>query len=154
MAHQSTPSNFKNPFIRWIDDRLPIFTLLNNEYSVFPTPRNFNYLWNFGAVAMFMLVAMIATGVFLAMQYTPNADMAFDSVDRINRDVNFGWLLRALHANGSSMFFLVVYIHIFRGLYYGSYKLATRITVVAGRGHLSADDGHRFPGLHAALGPG
>ena len=122
MAHQSAPSNFKNPLVRWVDERLPIFTLLNQEYAVFPTPKNFNYLWNFGALAMFMLVTMIVTGIFLAMQYTPHTDMAFDSVDRITREVNFGWLLRSLHANGSSMFFLVVYVHIFRGLYYGSYK--------------------------------
>jgi ubiquinol-cytochrome c reductase cytochrome b subunit len=122
MAHPKAPSAFQNPFIRWVDDRLPVFTMLSKEYGVFPTPRNFNYLWNFGALAMFMLVTMIVTGIFLAMQYTPNADLAFDSVDRITRDVNFGWLLRTLHANGSSMFFAVVYIHIFRGMYYGSYK--------------------------------
>jgi ubiquinol-cytochrome c reductase cytochrome b subunit len=122
MAHSQTPSAFKNPFIRWVDDRLPVFTMISKEYGVFPTPRNFNYLWNFGALALFMLGVMIVTGIFLAMQYTPNADMAFNSVDRITREVNFGWMLRLLHANGSSMFFLVVYVHIFRGMYYGSYK--------------------------------
>ena len=67
MAHQTAPSTFKNPLIRWVDERLPIFTLLNKEYAVFPTPKNFNYLWNFGALAMFMLVVMIATGVVLAL---------------------------------------------------------------------------------------
>ncbi len=122
MAHSNTPSAFTNPVIRWVDDRLPIFTMISKEYGVFPTPRNFNYLWNFGALALFMLVTMIVTGIFLAMQYTPNTDLAFASVDRITRDVNFGWLIRTLHSNGSSMFFLVVYVHIFRGLYYGSYK--------------------------------
>src|ERR1700748_1419508 len=122
MAHSNTPSAFQNPLIRWVDDRLPVFTMLSKEYGVFPTPRNFNYLWNFGALALVMLVIMIITGVFLAMQYTPNTEMAFASVDRITRDVNYGWLLRTLHANGSSMFFLVVYVHIFRGMYYGSYK--------------------------------
>ena len=122
MAHQTAPSSFKNPLIRWVDDRLPIFSLMYKEYSVFPTPRNFNYLWNFGALALFMLVTMIATGVFLAMQYTPNTDLAFGSVEHIMRDVNYGWALRYVHANGSSMFFFAVYIHIFRGLYYGSYK--------------------------------
>ena len=96
MAHTKEPSAFKNPLIRWVDDRLPIFTMMAKEYGVFPTPRNFNYLWNFGALALVMLVIMIITGVFLAMQYTPNADLAFDSVDRITRDVNFGWLLRTL----------------------------------------------------------
>jgi len=115
-------SEFQNPVINWIDSRLPVFTMIQKEYGVFPTPRNFNYFWNFGALAMVNLVIMIATGIFLAMNYTPHATMAFDSVERIMRDVNFGWLLRYAHANGASMFFIVVYIHIARGLYYGSYK--------------------------------
>jgi ubiquinol-cytochrome c reductase cytochrome b subunit len=115
-------SDFKNPVINWFDSRLPIFTLMTKEYGVFPTPKNFNYFWNFGALAMVNLAIMIATGVFLAMNYTPNTAMAFDSVERIMRDVNFGWLLRYAHANGASMFFIVVYIHMFRGMYYGSYK--------------------------------
>jgi len=132
MAHQSAPSPFKNPFIRWIDDRLPVFRMMQNEYGVFPTPRNFNYLWNFGALALFMLVTMIATGVFLAMQYTPNDKLAFDSVEHIMRDVNYGWLIRYIHANGSSMFFLAVYVHIFRGLYYGSYKRPRELLWILG----------------------
>lgn len=132
MAHQTAPSTFKNPLIRWVDDRLPIFSLLQKEYAVFPTPRNFNYLWNFGALALFMLVTMIATGVFLAMQYTPNTDLAFSSVEHIMRDVNYGWLLRYVHANGSSMFFFAVYIHIFRGLYYGSYKRPRELLWILG----------------------
>ena len=113
---------FDNPVIEWVDSRLPIFTLMNKEYGVFPTPRNFNYFWSFGGMAMVALVTMILTGIFLAMHYTPHADYAFDSVERIMRDVNFGWLMRYIHMNGASMFFIVVYIHIFRGLYYGSYK--------------------------------
>jgi ubiquinol-cytochrome c reductase cytochrome b subunit len=96
--------------------------MMQKEYGSFPTPRNFNYLWNFGALAMVNLVVMIVTGVVLAMHYTPNVAMAFDSVERIMRDVNFGWLIRYIHMNGASMFFIVVYIHMFRGLYYGSYK--------------------------------
>ncbi len=115
-------SEFKNPVVRWIDARLPVFTMMQKEYGTFPTPRNFNYLWNFGALAMVNLVIMIATGVFLAMYYTPHTSMAFDSVERIMRDVNYGWLLRYVHANGASMFFVVVYVHIWRGMYYGSYK--------------------------------
>jgi ubiquinol-cytochrome c reductase cytochrome b subunit len=113
---------FKNPVIRWVDERLPVFSMMQKEYGVFPTPRNFNYLWSFGAIAMVMLVTMILTGVFLAMSYTPSTLQAFDSVERIMRDVNYGWLLRYMHANGASMFFIAVYIHMFRGLYYGSYK--------------------------------
>ncbi len=117
-----TQSNFKNPVIRWVDTRLPIFTYMDKEYGSFPMPKNLNYWWNFGALASIMLVVMIVTGIVLAMSYTPHATMAFDSVERIMRDVNYGWLLRYIHANGASMFFIAVYIHIFRGLYYGSYK--------------------------------
>ncbi|MBV6631821.1 MAG: cytochrome b/b6 [Alphaproteobacteria bacterium] len=115
-------AKFENPVIEWVDSRLPIFTLMQREYGVFPTPRNFNYFWNFGALAMFVLVTMIITGILLAMNYTAHADYAFESVERIMRDVNHGWLLRYVHQNGASMFFIVVYIHMFRGLYYGSYK--------------------------------
>ena len=115
-------SEFSNPLINWIDTRLPIFTMMQKEYGVFPTPKNFNYFWNFGALAMVTLVIMIATGIFLAMNYQPNSELAFGSVQHIMRDVNYGWLLRYVHQNGASMFFIVTYIHIFRGMYYGSYK--------------------------------
>ncbi|HWT99606.1 MAG TPA: cytochrome b/b6 [Terriglobales bacterium] len=114
--------HFNNPVIRWIDHRLPIFSYLDHEANEYPTPKNLNYWWNFGSLAGFMLITMIATGLFLAMQYTPHVSLAFNSVERIMRDVNYGWLLRYLHMNGASMFFIVVYIHIFRGLYFGSYK--------------------------------
>ncbi len=125
-------SDFKNPVINWVDSRLPVFTMMQKEYGVFPTPRNFNYFWNFGALAMINLVIMIATGIFLAMNYTPNALLAFDSVERIMRDVNYGWLLRYVHANGASMFFIIVYIHIFRGIYYGSYKTPRELLWILG----------------------
>lgn len=111
-----------NPVMEWVDSRLPIFSLMQKEYGVFPTPKNFNYFWNFGAIAMVLLITMIITGISLAMHYTPHTDYAFDSVERIMRDVNYGWLLRYLHANGASFFFIAVYIHMFRGMYYGSYK--------------------------------
>lgn len=113
---------FDNKVVEWIDSRLPVFTLMQKEYGVFPTPRNFNYFWNFGAIAMVMLILMIVTGITLAMHYAANTDIAFASVERIMRDVNFGWLLRYMHMNGASFFFIAVFIHIFRGLYYGSYK--------------------------------
>jgi ubiquinol-cytochrome c reductase cytochrome b/c1 subunit len=115
-------SDFENPVINWIDTRLPIFTMMQKEYGVFPTPRNFNYFWNFGALALVNLVIMIITGIVLAMNYQPNTELAFNSIQHIMRDVNYGWLLRYVHQNGASMFFIVTYIHIFRGLYYGSYK--------------------------------
>src|SRR5262245_29199978 len=107
--------------IRWIDYRLPFVGMLQHELHEYPTPRNLSYWWNFGSLAGIMLVVMIVTGIVLAMQYTPHADLAFDSVERIMRDVNFGWMLRYAHMNGASMFFAIVYIHMFRGLYYGSY---------------------------------
>jgi ubiquinol-cytochrome c reductase cytochrome b subunit len=112
----------QHPVVKWIDQRLPIFSLLEHEMREYPTPKNLNYWWNFGSLAGFMLILMIVTGIMLAMQYDPNAALAFDSVERIMRDVNYGWLLRYLHMNGASFFFIVVYVHIFRGLYYGSYK--------------------------------
>lgn len=121
-----------NPVMEWVDSRLPIFTMMQKEYGVFPTPKNFNYFWNFGAIAMVMLVTMIVTGIVLAMHYTPHADMAFDSVERIMRDVNHGWMLRYLHANGASFFFIAVYIHIFRGMYYGSYKQPRELLWILG----------------------
>jgi quinol-cytochrome oxidoreductase complex cytochrome b subunit len=108
--------------IKWIDDRLPIFTLINHELRDYPTPKNLSYAWNFGSLAGIMLLVMILTGVFLAMHYVPNTELAFESVERIMREVNYGWLIRYLHMNGASMFFLVVYLHLFRSLYYGSYK--------------------------------
>jgi len=113
---------WKNPVVRWIDHRLPVFTFLDHSIVTYPTPRNLNYFWNFGSLAGLVLVIMIASGVVLAMNYTSDTSMAFDSVERIMRDVNYGWLIRYVHMNGGSMFFIVVYIHIFRGMYYGSYK--------------------------------
>ena len=115
-------SQFKNPLIRWVDDRLPVFTYIEHEYHQFPMPKNLNYWWNFGALASIVLVVMIVTGIMLAMQYSANVETSFENIERIMRDVNYGWLLRYLHTNGGTMFFMVVYIHLFRGLYYGSYK--------------------------------
>ncbi|MDE2230138.1 MAG: cytochrome b N-terminal domain-containing protein [Alphaproteobacteria bacterium] len=112
----------QNKLVQWIDHRLPVFTFLDHELNQYPTPKNLNYWWNFGSLAGVMLTIMIVTGVFLAMQYTPSVDDAFQSVERIMREVNYGWLMRYLHMNGASFFFIVTYIHIFRGLYYGSYK--------------------------------
>ena len=107
----------------WHEARLPIVSWLDHSLGTkYPVPRNLSYWWSFGALAMFMLAVMIFTGIFLAMNYVPHVSMAFDSVERIMRDVNYGWLIRYMHANGASFFFIVVYIHILRGMYYGSYK--------------------------------
>ncbi|MBC7136564.1 cytochrome b [Oceanibaculum nanhaiense] len=116
-----------NPVIRWIDHRLPVFTFMHHELHEYPTPKNLNYFWNFGSLAGITLVVMLITGITLAMHYTAHTDYAFESVERIMRDVNYGWLIRYIHMNGASMFFIVVYIHIFRGLYYGSYKAPREI---------------------------
>ena len=106
-------------FYRWNKD--PILSFLDSHIINYPTPVNLSYMWSFGASAGICLVIQIITGIFLAMHYTPHIDLAFNSVEHIMRDVNNGWLIRYLHANGASMFFIVVYSHIFRGLYFGSY---------------------------------
>jgi ubiquinol-cytochrome c reductase cytochrome b subunit len=110
-----------NGIIAWIDYRLPIFSFLKH-FEHYKTPKNLNYLWNLGAIAGVALVIQIISGIILAMHYTPHIDKAFDSVENIMRNVNYGWLIRYTHAVGASMFFAAVYIHMFRGLYYGSYK--------------------------------
>ena len=120
-------THFDNKVIAWIDERLPIFSLLQHSTSLYPTPKNLNYWWNFGSLALMMLVIMVLSGIMLVMNYASNTAIAFTSVERIMRDVNWGWLLRYLHMNGASFFFIVVYIHIFRGLYYGSYKAPREI---------------------------
>ncbi|MEK9597921.1 MAG: cytochrome b N-terminal domain-containing protein [Alphaproteobacteria bacterium] len=123
---------FSNPVVRWIDHRLPIFTFMDHELNEYPTPKNLNYFWNFGSLAGISLVIMIVTGIVLAMSYTPHVDYAFQSVERIMRDVNHGWLIRYIHMNGASFFFIVVFIHIFRGLYYGSYKAPRELLWILG----------------------
>jgi quinol-cytochrome oxidoreductase complex cytochrome b subunit len=122
MASDVEPLVLKSPTLRWIEHRLPLISFGYRHLVAYQTPRNLNYWWNFGSLAGICLMLQIVTGVVLAMHYTPHVAHAFDSVEHIMRDVNWGWLLRYAHANGASMFFIVVYIHIFRGLYYGSYK--------------------------------
>ena len=113
----------KHPFMRWLDERLPLPRLVYGSVGGgYPVPRNLNHFWNFGVLAGLALVIQIVTGIVLAMHYYASTDGAFNSVEHIMRDVNAGWMLRYAHANGASFFFIVVYIHIFRGLYYGSYK--------------------------------
>ena len=113
---------FKNKTLAWLDYRLPIFSVLREALVDHPTPRNLNYWWNFGSLAGIILVIMIVSGLLLSMHYVAHVDLAFDSIEHIMRDVNYGWLIRYIHSVGASMFFLIVYIHIARGLYYGSYK--------------------------------
>ena len=122
MAEPLSEFHTDSKVVKWIDHRLPIFSYMHRELQAYPAPKNLNYFWNFGSLAGIVLVIMIVTGLVLAMQYTAHVDHAFASVERIMRDVQNGWLLRYIHMNGASFFFIVVYIHIFRGLFYGSYK--------------------------------
>jgi len=131
MSGQSTyqPSN---AFLKWLERRLPIGGLIYSSFIVYPTPRNLNYWWTFGGILIFMLGVQFITGIVLAMHYTPHVDLAFSSIESIMRDVNYGWLLRYVHMNGASMFFLAGYIHLFRGMYYGSYKEPREVLWILG----------------------
>ena len=131
MAHESTYQPGSG-FERWLDSRLPVVRVMHDQFMVFPTPRNLNYWWTFGGILTFMLIAQIATGIVLAMHYVPTPEHAFDSVETIMRDVNWGWFLRYSHAVGASMFFFAVYIHLFRGMYYGSYKAPREVLWIIG----------------------
>jgi ubiquinol-cytochrome c reductase cytochrome b subunit len=117
---------------RWLDMRLPIVRMAYDTAINFPTPKNLNYWWTFGGILAMMLVFQIITGIILAMHYVPHVDYAFASVERIMRDVNYGWLIRYMHANGASMFFIAVYIHIFRNIYYGSFKAPREVLWILG----------------------
>lgn len=130
----SGPSTLElqNPVLKWFERRLPIIGLVHSSFVAYPTPRNLNYWWTFGGILSFMLVAQIVTGIVLVMHYTPHATLAFSSIEHIMRDVNYGWLIRYLHANGASMFFIAVYIHMFRGMYYGSYKEPREVLWILG----------------------
>ena len=114
--------NPTNPVMKWVDDRLPLPRLMYDSFVSYPVPRNLNYWYTFGGILMIMMVSQIITGIVLVMHYTPHVDMAFDSVEHIRRNVNYGNILQKWHAVGASFFFIAVYIHIARGMYYGSYK--------------------------------
>ncbi|WMS41065.1 cytochrome b N-terminal domain-containing protein [Acuticoccus sp. MNP-M23] len=131
-GHGTSSFQPQNKTVRWIDSRLPLFSLAHEQAIAFPTPKNLNYMWTFGAILMFMLITMILTGITLAMHYAANTELAFNQVEHIMRDVNYGWLLRYIHAVGASMFFFAVYMHIARGLYYGSYKAPREILWMLG----------------------
>jgi len=122
----------KNPALKWLEARLPILGLAHSSFIAYPTPKNLNYWWTFGGILSMMLGIQIITGIVLVMHYTPHVNMAFDSVEHIMRDVNYGWLIRYMHANGASMFFIAVYVHIFRGIYYGSYKEPREVLWILG----------------------
>ena len=121
----------KSKLGQWFDSRLPLLTLSHHLQS-YPTPKNLNYWWTFGGILTFCLITQIITGLVLAMHYVAHVDYAFQSIEHIMRDVNYGWLIRYVHANGASMFFLAVYIHIFRSLFYGSYKAPREVIWIIG----------------------
>src|SRR5271163_3223778 len=131
MSGQSTYTP-KSGLGKWIDQRLPLPRLMHDTMQTFPTPRNLNIWYTFGGILTFCLGVQILTGIVLAMHYVANAGLAFNSVEGIMRDVNYGWLMRYMHSNGASMFFLAVYIHMFRGLYYGSYKAPRELIWIIG----------------------
>ncbi len=112
----------KNSVVAWIDERFPLSSFVKDNLTNYPTPRNLNYWWGFGFLAGFILVLQILTGIFLAMHYKADAGLAFESVQYIMREVNYGWLIRFLHSTGASAFFVVIYLHMARTLYYGSYR--------------------------------
>ncbi|MEP2979775.1 MAG: cytochrome b N-terminal domain-containing protein [Lentilitoribacter sp.] len=117
---------------KWVDSRLPLPRLVHDSFVSYPVPRNLNYAYTFGGILSIMLVVQIITGIVLAMHYAASTELAFNSVESITRDVNYGWLLRYMHANGASFFFIAVYLHIARGLYYGSYKAPREILWILG----------------------
>ena len=121
----------KSKLGQWFDSRLPLLTL-SYHLQAYPTPKNLNYWWTFGGILTFCLITQIVTGLVLAMHYVAHVDHAFKSIEHIMRNVNYGWLIRYVHANGASMFFLAVYIHIFRSLFYGSYKAPREVIWIIG----------------------
>ena len=122
----------KYSLTKWLDTRLPLIRFTSEHVLQFPTPKNLNYFWTFGFILTMCLVTQIITGVILAMHYAPTTLNAFDSIEHIMRNVNYGWLIRYMHSNGASMFFLAVFIHMFRGLYYGSYKEPREVIWILG----------------------
>ncbi|MEM7464247.1 MAG: cytochrome b/b6 [Pseudomonadota bacterium] len=132
MSASHSTYNPQNGFMKWLDARLPLPRLIYDSFVAYPVPRNLNGWYTFGGILSLMLVSQILTGVVLAMHYVANSAMAFQSVEHIMRDVNYGWLMRRMHANGASMFFVAVYIHMFRGMYYGSYKNPREVLWILG----------------------
>jgi len=126
---QYVPSN---GFSKWLDARLPMPRLMYDSFVAYPVPRNLNGWYTFGGILSVMMISQILTGVVLAMHYVASTQLAFESVEHIMRDVNYGWLIRRMHSNGASMFFIAVYIHMFRGMYYGSYKAPREVLWILG----------------------
>ncbi|MBU1175009.1 MAG: cytochrome b N-terminal domain-containing protein [Alphaproteobacteria bacterium] len=132
LTHNSEKYDPKNPALKWFNDRLPLLSFGKEHFVDFPTPKNLNYWWTFGMILALCLGVQIVTGIILAMHFTPHVDLAFNSVEHIRRDVNWGRIIQGTHAVGASMFFFAVYVHIFRGLFYGSYKAPREVLWMLG----------------------
>jgi len=118
--------------MNWIDERLPVTAAVERHLTKYYAPKNFNFLYAFGVLAMLVLVNQLVTGIWLTMKYNPSAEGAFASVEYIMRDVEYGWLLRYLHSTGASAFFVVIYLHMFRALLYGSYQKPRELVWIFG----------------------
>ncbi len=125
-------SQQRQGLVAWIDERFPLTKVWNEHLAQYYAPKNFNFFYFFGALALLVLINQLLTGIWLAMSFTPSADKAFDSVEYIMRDVKWGWLIRYLHSTGASAFFIVIYMHMFRGLMYGSYKKPRELIWILG----------------------
>jgi len=124
-ATEKQPITFAGPFngiLTWVDERFPLMATLKSHLTEYYAPKNFNFWYYFGSLALLVFVLQILTGIFLTMNYKPDASLAFASVEYIMRDVSWGWLIRYMHSTGASFFFVCVYLHMFRGLLYGSYR--------------------------------
>lgn len=121
-----------NKLIKWLDERFPLFSTWNKHFSHYYVPKNLNFLYFFGSIALVVLVLQLVTGLWLTMFYTPSTEQAFASVEFIMRDVNYGWLFRYMHSTGASAFFIVIYFHIVRGLLYGSYQKPRELVWILG----------------------
>jgi len=120
--HRHDNHKSANAFMQWVDDRFPATKVWNEHLAEYWAAKNFNFWYYFGSLAILVLVIQLLTGIFLTMHYKPDAELAFASVEYIMRDVPFGWLVRYLHSTGASAFFVVVYLHMFRGVIYGSHR--------------------------------
>src|SRR5688572_25801370 len=121
-----------NNTIAWVDERFPLTVMVQKHLTQYYAPKNFNFWYYFGVLSLVMLVNQLITGIFLTMNYNPSAEEAFNSVEYIMRDVEYGWLIRYMHSTGASFFFIVVYLHMFRGLMYGSYRTPRELIWIIG----------------------
>lgn len=146
------PNTNSTGILGWIDERFPLSSFIKNHLTEYYAPKNFNFWYFFGALALVAFVLQILTGIFLTMHYKPSAAEAFASVEYIMRDVSFGWLIRYMHSTGASLFFVVIYLHMFRGLMYGSYRKPRELLWLFGCSDFSFINGGSFLWVSLAVG--